>query len=181
MILVRARGRRGFSLIELSVVVLVLAMLAATVVPRLVALRRGDEVRRFKMKLPALIGEARSRAISSGETAVVQLQASENRFGLASGAESSESQAKTISLPGDAAVQKTRIGRTEGEASDWEIRFFPDGTCQGGAIEFRIDGSILTLVVDGRSGRAQWTEGGIPPIEDEEWAAGELEIRGEGP
>lgn len=172
-------SKRGFTLIELSVVILVLALVAATVTPRLLALRRGDDVRRFKLALPALAGEARDLAHRTGQSVVLRHEPAVNSFSLSTSDEQPDSLGRPIRVPAGMTVQRARVGAQEFDSGEFEVRFFADGTAQEGGIEFLIGGARWSFVVDGNTGLGTWREGELPASDAERWPAGDFEIRGE--
>lgn len=165
-------------MIELSVIVLILAVLAATVVPRLLAYRQGSEVRSFATRLQGLAEEARTRSSSSGEVVRLTFSESDRRFGLQ--LESNEDSSGRLAMPDAIELEASRSGSEQASGGDWSMRFFPDGTCEGGGIQFDFDGDARTLTINGKSGRSKWIAGPLAEPTDERWQAGELEIRGEG-
>lgn len=169
---------RGFTLIELSVVILILALLSASVVPRLIALRQGDEVRKFRSDLATSVVDARSRAMQSNQTISLSFEESERRFQLTNASDDDADRAlESITLPSGLEIQALRLRSTETPAGDWTLNFYADGSCDGGGIEVSLDGRIVSLSVS-QTGAPRWLEDELPEAEQDRWQAGELEVRG---
>jgi len=59
--------RRGFTYVELVVVVAIIAVVSALIVPRMASIRQGQDERAFRAGLRDLASQARSRAIETGD------------------------------------------------------------------------------------------------------------------
>lgn len=62
----------------------------------------------------------------------------------------------------------------DGQPSDstsWKVRFFRDGSCDGGAVELSDHGVVKSLVVDA-NGNAKLVDGSIPDASQQSWPAG---------
>lgn len=171
----RQRRQNGFTLIEISVVVLILAMFAALVLPRVIPLSRGDAVRKFTIELPGAIRTIRADAMNRSESLVLAFDSQQNQLVI----QSAEGQqvGNRIAVPADIEVSGARIGKNDATGTDWELRFYPDGTCDGGGISFSFDGKAQSLQLFAETGAGRWVDGELPEIGTDEWPAGELEQR----
>ncbi len=171
----RQSKQNGFTLIEISVVVLIFAMFAALVLPRVIPLNWGDAVRKFTIELPGAIRTIRADAMNRGETLVLAFDSQLGQLIV----QSSEGQqiGNSISVPDDIEVSGARIGKNDATGTDWELRFYPDGTCDGGGISFSFDGKAQSLQLFAETGAGRWVDGELPEIGTDEWSAGELEQR----
>lgn len=87
------RTRKGFSLIELLVIIVVLGILAGMAIPAFVQWRRSVEYRAVTRNIASTLREARSRAISTNLQQCVTIQAANRRFQLTQCPQSANSQA----------------------------------------------------------------------------------------
>ncbi|MDR3689010.1 MAG: prepilin-type N-terminal cleavage/methylation domain-containing protein [Fimbriimonas sp.] len=69
---------RGFTLIEMMVVIVVVALLAIVVAPYLVSMRDGQEKRAFYTSVADLAGQGREMAITNDATMYLQVDSSSN-------------------------------------------------------------------------------------------------------
>ena len=167
--------QNGFTLIEISVVVLIFALFAALVLPRVIPLNRGDAVRKFTIELPGAIRTIRANALNRSETLVLSFDSQQNQIVV----QTSEGQqvGNAIIVPADIEVSGARIGKNDATGTDWELRFYPDGTCDGGGISFSFDGKAQSLQLFAQTGSGRWVDGELPEQGSDEWSAGELEQR----
>ncbi len=205
--------RQGYTLIEMMVVTLFLALFAAVVVPNYVAIRDGQRRRAFYTSVVDLAGNAREMAITHNATMYLQADTSQNMIVIkqenddttytpadgsagtptssSSSSSSSGNQTATaqsnigtaqndrsqdpvrLTLPLSAGVQFGNFQLTgqNSDASSWKLRFFADGTCDGGAVELDDGGNVKSLVVNAHGG-ASLTDGNIPDTSTQSWAAG---------
>lgn len=142
-----AGGRRpGFSLLELLVVLVIIAVASAVVVPRLAGSLSGVSLRSAAKRAAASMRYARSRA--AGEKlpwrAVLDFEHKEIRVEpvpVGDAAEAGEKEAKAgareskrIPLPGGVRLVKASSGELEADAGTFEITFFPSGGSSGGEV-----------------------------------------------
>lgn len=172
----------GFTLLELIIVIVLLALIAAIVSPRLTQRAESASERGQVRKMLAFLRSAKESAITRGETVSVRVDV-EGRMAMESRSpidpEVSQ-EIDSISPPsGYTLSDRTLAGRSVG-GDDLVIEFYPDGTTTGGTVTFTMRDAVETLViaVDGRSGSIRATRGaGEPNSEPTRWRAGELERR----
>lgn len=175
----RALNRRGFTLIELSVVVLVIVLITAIIVPRLSSFQRGVDAKLNMAAVQRLASRARESAMSSGRPVSLAFESTDSRFELRSeNADGDSLVSGEVQLHEDFQAQRFFAGNTEPAASDWTVTFYPDGTSDGGGVEVDEGGIQRTLVIGAKSGLSKWQDGGMPASESEKWQAGEFERRG---
>lgn len=118
-------SERGFTLIELVLVLAILALSTAVVLPNIEKGLQDRQVRRSALKLAATARELRSRALYDGVPVRLLLNIPRNTFGAAKDQE--------VQFPSD-----VRIARVEGgEDISREMHgfaFYPNGSSQGGQI-----------------------------------------------
>ena len=126
MTLTAGRASRGFTLIELIMVLMLMGLASAIVLPNIEKGMQDREVRRSALDLAATARNLRSRALDEGMPQPLVLNLEQNHYRAARGAE--------VHLPPDVKFSSV-VG---GEIVDGEARqfvFFPNGSSHGGAID----------------------------------------------
>lgn len=67
----RLRHRRGLTLVELLVVVVILVMLVAVTIPLMRAVRSGGEIEAAKRKIESMMNAAKTQAVANGRPAAI--------------------------------------------------------------------------------------------------------------
>lgn len=175
----RALTSRGFTLIELSVVVLVLVLIAAIVVPRLRSVNESFEAKLSLDGVQRLATQARESAIASGRPVGLAYNEADHAFELRQ--ETIEGDFSVLSSAGlhsSMVMERFVVGENESNAADWTVNFYGDGSSDGGGIELNEGGLTRSFIIGAKSGLARWANGGLPAYETETWPAGEFERRG---
>jgi prepilin-type N-terminal cleavage/methylation domain-containing protein len=172
----RARNKRGFTLIELSVVIIVLALIAATVLPRLSTLESSREYRDFRLAVRRLGLEAREQAISRGLPTSVTFDESEQTLNIVIDSDGEETTLRTVEVVEGVEPARFAADNAETNASEWKLTFYPDGRSDGGGIDFESNGDLFTLYAE-KSGSVHFADGEMPDLTSEQWPAGEYEHR----
>lgn len=134
----------GFTLIEVLVVLVILALAMAVVVP---AIGKGvggsldDAARDVQLALR----KARSEAVMAQRSTAVLLDVEAKKFRL-------ERSARQVSLPESIALN-ARVAESELKDGVAGIRFFPDGSSTGGAFSLARGDSHMSVNVDWLTGR----------------------------
>lgn len=174
----KANSRRAaFTLLELSVVVVILAVITGAVAPSVGRWKTGADLRQFYSRAQALANESRELALSRRTT--LQLTVEGTSLVLRSGVtEEEEGQAvRTLALPENVALSSATRGATTETTEGFVIRYFADGTSDGGTLTFEADGNQRGLKVD-RQARAEFVAGdATAEVPEESWPAGDLEVR----
>ena len=203
--------RRGFTLIELSVAIVLLALLAGWVVPNLANQRNARQTRLALIQARDVFVQAQALAVREGRTVAVRFDESTQTLtivrpadafddtttgvgvtgtaGLAAARQTpfggppqvetndlGESVVRTVRLQGDIRGRAYRVGTETVVSGEFVLRFYADGKSDGGALEFDLNGSSRSLIVD-RNGDARLQDGGLPDVPIDEWQAGENERR----
>ena len=149
------RTLRGFTLIELALVAVILAILAAAAIPRLQQTALRLRVEQAASELAQLLRAAHEQAVASGEEMVWvwDPQASRARVEPA-GAEGGEA------VPAGAALRSAALpdGFSVQLALDGEpaacncVRFFPEGTSEPATLTVGFRTHVMTATVDETTG-----------------------------
>ena len=164
-------------MIELSVVIVLVALLASAVAPNLSAMKRSRIEREFPIAALRLALTARETAISDGQSCALmfgdQLRVLQMvRADLESGTDTALAE---VSLSPEVETGRLDLAGRESNSSDWRLTFYPDGTCDGGGVEFRRGDRSFALVIDPASGAARIVDGQLPDSSGDRWQAGEIE------
>lgn len=162
----------------MTVVITVLAVLAAAIVPNLLSEQRSREARQFFARARNLMVEARSRSIGDGQTRSIRLDDSGGRLVVERiDQESGEAtEDRGITLPDGVTGSAFRVLNEESTSAEWVVRFYADGKARGGAISFDTNGRIISLIVE-NTGQIRRVDDVLPATEDETWDAGGYEQR----
>lgn len=170
--------RRGFTLIELSTVIVILALFAAAVVPHMASAIEGSKRRSYRVEVLTLAKQGKEEAIKRG--ANVRLTYSDGTFQIAEPNDINETIIDTVaSVQGIEASHFSKAGQEQAEG-EWGITFYPDGTSDGGSFQFDEGQDSTTVKVDKRDARISVTDGAIDPSDnsENEWDAGGYEQTG---
>lgn len=153
----RRSGERGFTLLELIVVLVIVAVVSALVVPAVTSGWRQGAVRRTVRAFISASRTASAQAVRTREPVALAVWPEEGRFGVAG------SDGDGFELPSFAEFGEI-VGGREAEGDD-EILFdfFPTGAASGGIVEIRFDNrgrlQAYRLVIEPLIGRVRIEEG----------------------
>jgi prepilin-type N-terminal cleavage/methylation domain-containing protein len=168
------RLSRGFSLIEMGVVVLIVALLAALVMPNVARQRDSFERRQFYSELYRFAAGARESAIREQATLALVLDSGGRRIALFEETLEGENERSSVELPEGIDSSSSRMdGQAGGE---WRVRFYPDGSSDGGGIELTDNGRVRALEIQ-PNGSVRMIDGNIEAVGEEKWPAGDYEKR----
>ena len=169
------QNRRGFTLIELSVIIVLLALFAAIVAPNMLAIKRSRAQLDREAAILRLPQEARNEAQERRTPIALRLE--EDALVMETEpAEGEDAQTiKQVSFTG-MAVETTQLNGESTDTSSWRWVAYPDGSADTGGVEFSLNGSQKSLELP-RFGDAKWLRGALPDVQQERWQAGELEQR----
>lgn len=151
MTMAERRTQKGFTLIEILVVVAIMGLVMAAVPPLLSRLHGKMELRASVRGVTALLREARNRAIASNGTAVFYADLRTRNCGVAGGGPSRD-------LPEGIALRLTTTEEDRVDDQLGGIRFFPDGSSSGGGMRLAGNGVSYEIKVDWLSGRVSVAE-----------------------
>jgi general secretion pathway protein H len=137
------RRARGFSLVEITIAVAILAALtglaATSLVPATDRMRLRAEVR----EIVGLMGDARTRAITTRSIAVFELDARNRRIFYGE-------PAMVRQLP---ALMSLQVNGDEGARDRQRIVFYPEGSASGGVFAIADRSRSIVVRVDWLTGR----------------------------
>lgn len=172
----------AFTLIEATVVITILALMAALVIPNVVALKRSQDVQTLKASVLRLPVEAQNEARLSKKAVTLRAEGGDTLI-MERAAEEGESptEVKRIALSGGLTLDAAQAEGKSVDLSSWEWTVYPDGSAVPGRLELAEGNRILSLRLPGEGELPRWisasssnaTESG-----EERWSAGELEQRG---
>jgi prepilin-type N-terminal cleavage/methylation domain-containing protein len=172
------RLNKGFTLIEMTVVITILVVFAAVIMPNLSSEQKSRTARQFFPKARNLMLEARSRSIGDGVTRSVRIDESGGRLVVErTDADTGDPvEDRSLALPEGVTSSAFRVEKEESNSSEWAVRFFADGKALGGGITFESNGRAISLIVDA-TGSITQIDGSLPDTSDETWDAGGYEQR----
>jgi type II secretion system protein H len=127
---VSSRCRRGFTLLEIMVVVAIMGLIMAMGVPSILAALKKDGMRKAISDLQDVCFQARGMAIMQNRTVSVVFHPGERRFETEGGSGGvSADKVTSGTLPEGVDFAMLDINLMDFGASEWcKCRFFPDGT-----------------------------------------------------
>jgi prepilin-type N-terminal cleavage/methylation domain-containing protein len=185
MIVRYTKRRRGFTLIEMTVVITILAVMAASIMPNLVAIKQSRELRELEWALQRLPAQARDEARQRNARVILRIDGDDIVLshvrtadgGLDDTAELEE--IKRVPLGKNLRIDAVRKGSETISSSEWEWTAYPDGSSDDANLAV-IEGDNAKSLVLPANGEARWnTDDENGAGEDEPWQAGEVELRGQ--
>lgn len=174
----RASRRSGFTLIEVSTVIVVLVLIVSVLTPRILAMQRGTNARAARANIVRLGPEGRALAIDRGETVALRFDGETSAFVLEAGEENEATQLRSVPLGQDESVTAFEADGQPSEEADWRIEFYADGSASSGAWEIEEPGGTYSVRVFPADGHAEVTQGALADTPTTSWEAGSLEQRG---
>lgn len=175
----RATRRSGFTLIEVSTVIVVLVLVVGVLTPRLIAMQRGTQARASRADVVRLGREGRAFAIERAQTIVLRFDSDTDSFVLeATDSDGGNEQLKAVAIGDDVSVTAFEANGSEAVESDWQIEFYPDGSSSSGAWEIEEPTGKYSVRVFPADGHAEASDGALADKPETSWEAGSLEQRG---
>jgi Tfp pilus assembly protein FimT len=168
-------NKRGFTLIELGVVITVLILVAFAVWPSIFAMQRSREYRDFRLGVRRLATFARESAITRKEPVSLAYDDGARQLRVVAEGEQ-ESVLETITAPESVTAGPYSQGGSDTNSADWRLRFFADGSSEGGAVQFQ-SGQDTFYIAAREAGEVRFGEGEMPNLGNEKWQAGTYEQR----
>lgn len=170
-----SRKTRGFTLIELIVVLFILVLLTTAIVPRVVALQKSRHLKDVEANVIRLPAEARNEAVRSGAPVQMRIDGAALVIERAPLGGSPE-EVKHVPLGRDLAVSSTETAGQPADTGSWLWTIYPDGSAESGGIEFR-EGAASKSLLLASDGSVRWVSGDLPEGLPEHWPAGVLKTR----
>lgn len=195
------RGERGFTLIELGVVLLILIIFAALTVPSILSQQNSRDANLFIAALPRFASQAREAAINRQRTVKLVFDESQNQLQMIEEALPTNVQAPintlnptdntnnsqqdpsdeettlgTLQVPTSVSIRDFQLKGDASSAADWQLEFFSDGKSLGGGLEVDDAGRPWSLTVS-KYGIIELQQANLPQQPDDQWTAGDYEHR----
>jgi prepilin-type N-terminal cleavage/methylation domain-containing protein len=190
---------RGFTLIEITIVIALLLFLALLVVPNMVAIKRTRDLRVSEAALLRLPAEAREEAKRSGVAVTLRVEdnqtlilektttTTDTTARTATVSEETE-EFKRLTLKEGLQLDTIQTGSESRDATGWTWKIYPDGTTGTKQTSQVIvtEGDVEKTIILAPTGIARWqdstdTQNGTNTTgqmgQEERWSAGELEKR----
>ncbi len=169
---------KGFTFIEMLVILVVLGLITAAATPNLIAFTKARDRKAFQLELKTLCLDAKQRAITTGTNYKISFSESENQVELRQAIEGEEPDAlKTIPVPEDYEATNLDLAGRIQESTSWEVVYYDDGTCDAGGIEFASGNDVFCWLIDPKTGLGKIQAGSLPDATTEKWEAGTYEQR----
>lgn len=138
--------RKGFSLIELLLVLAIISAIVALVAPRLSGTLDSLQLKRVSRDMAASLRTTRSQAISKGQDMKWLLNLEQHYYQYGS-------TQKVVPYSEELDVTLTTASKEQISDSLASIRFFPDGSATGGEILLSQDKQHYSIQIDWLTGR----------------------------
>ncbi len=191
-----AKARRGFTLIEVSVVIVIIALMAAVAFPRLQQMAESQRAANSVNSVERLLKQAREEAVrrqtrteivvrGAGFVLTAPDEAPPEDAPLAEEAEEGDvSQDEELglvigqaSLTDGATISSLTVRGEEVDEQTFAVGFFPDGSSDSAGVEIDVLGRVSHFTVSSASGGVRRGEGPLPVEEAPDWEAGQNEQR----
>jgi len=144
-------GSRGFSLIELIVVLVIVSLLTALATPSLTKTLQRMELKTASKKISAILRYCRSESVNKNQITLASFDTEAHLLSILSaelGDEKSTLQ-RSYPIPQEVEVGKIEVGKTLIETSHPSFEFYPNGGSNGGsAVIRREQGGAFFIQVD---------------------------------
>ena len=166
---------RGFTLIEAMVVVVVIGLLAAEITPRAVSFIDGQQVKSFESRLESMASIGRERAIALRQTVDLQYDSTSTSFQLHStGSTGNDQTLGSLTVPNGLQPSRFLAGTQDSDATSWKLNFYPDGSSDGGGVQFDEQSLTVSLLVDADTGTSDILQNQLPDTSTLSWQAGDI-------
>jgi type II secretion system protein H len=166
--------KSGFTLVEAAVIILIVGLMAAAIVPRLLAFTRSNVARSFVQKLAAIGGEARELAITTNKPVDLEYDSGANQFKLHTlDAEGADKYLDSLTVTTGLQTARFMLGTKDSDPGSWKLMFYPDGSSDGGGVQLTQQNDSLSLYVDSTTGYSAVTHDQLPDPTILTWTAGD--------
>jgi len=176
--------KRAFTLIELSVAIVVIGLLAAIIAPNVIAMRRGQDARLALLRVRDLARDGATFAARERTTLELRYDSGSRTLQVVRPADPNatdtgrqeENTLRSFTLPPGAELGAIRVGGDDVSAAGTGLKFYSDGRADAGTIEIEEAGATFTIRVRA-DGEAELIEGNAEAEVATSWPAGEYEKR----
>jgi prepilin-type N-terminal cleavage/methylation domain-containing protein len=176
----RKRQASAFTLIEVTVVILVIAIMAALVLPNMVAIEESRQRRAAEATLQRLPAEAREESRRLKAPVTLRVDGDDlvmERWFVGEDAGRDPEEVKRISLYGGVKIANVRQGSESISPEEWEWTAYPDGSAPSANLEVT-EGDNTKMLYFPSEGDARWLADGEEDPSEGGWSAGEVVVRG---
>lgn len=159
----KGKGRNGFTLIELVIVLIIVSLLAVLLTPNLTRTLSHLEAKGAAKRISAILRYCRSDAVNKRKVNLVALDAASHVVSVYSvNEEETEPKAERLyPLPPGVKLEKIEVGKNLFDASQPTFEFYPNGASNGGRAVVQSErGRAYTIRVD-------ILTGGVKVLEEE--------------
>jgi len=152
---------RGFTLIEMIIVMVIISLLAMLVTPRLAKTLQHLEVRGAAKKISAILRYCRSESVNKSRIYSVSFDTVSRLLSVQSTEENDEKSTveRSYALPEEVQVEKIEPGKTLLESSLPTFEFYPNGGSNGGtALVRRVESRAYLILIDPLTGTVKVEE-----------------------
>ena len=189
---------RAFTLVEMTIVVFILGIIASTLISRLMVQQDGNKMRNSIQKIESVAYKAEQLAVTSGQMRTLGYDESTQSLTISQDADSNDlvsnqpnntlKQSSSNSSGQDSDISESlgagwTVSEVRNSSSETEstlaIKFYPDGTAEPKSAQFQLGDLTVVLKVTA-DGRISVKRGVIEEDNQQEWEAGQLEQRSAG-
>jgi prepilin-type N-terminal cleavage/methylation domain-containing protein len=189
---------RAFTLVEMTIVVFILGIIASTLISRLMVQQDGNKMRNSIQKIESVAYKAEQLAVTSGQMRTLGYDESTQSLTVSQDADSNDlgsnqpnntlKQSSSNSSGQDSDISESlgagwKVSEVRNSSSETEsnlaIKFYPDGTAEPKSAQFQLGDLTVVLKVTA-DGRISVKRGVIEEDNQQEWEAGQLEQRSAG-
>ena len=189
---------RAFTLVEMTIVVFILGIIASTLISRLMVQQDGNKMRNSIQKIESVAYKAEQLAVTSGQMRTLGYDESTQSLTISQDADSNDlvsnqpnntlKQSSSNSSGQDSDISESlgagwTVSEVRNSSSETEstlsIKFYPDGTAEPKSVQFQLGDLTVVLKVTA-DGRISVKRGVIEEDNQQEWEAGQLEQRSAG-
>jgi type II secretory pathway pseudopilin PulG len=166
--------RRAYTLVELTIILVVLVLMAALVVPNLLSMLRSRSI--FAEEQAVLRAPLTARTLARRSKVAVALKLQGNAIVIEKHKDdNSDEEVKRVPLDSLRVRSTHKNGNAEDQGT-WKWTVYPDGTSDTGGIEFA-EGAVKKSLALSANADARWVDGDLPNTSDDTWQAGQLQTR----
>jgi prepilin-type N-terminal cleavage/methylation domain-containing protein len=175
---IRSNRKRGYTLMEMSVVIVIIALFATMVVPAMAKWRAGNDYRAFPSKLLNLVGKAKQDAIDNKQTRSIGFDATTDEFRMywTDPQSNNEQEGQRLALPDGLDMGRMVYLGNDTSADTWQMTFYADGTAEDSGVELRNQDQYLSVSTNSL-GQIKMIKDQLPDPSTQRWSGGDLETR----